>query len=273
MASTSREQLGKRLRQLRQGAGLSGDALAFRAGWSQAKVSRIERGKTLPSRQDVELWAQHTAAGRQVAAELLELLETTVTTATAWRTLHRLGLRHRQVEIAERERQATAISVFQPTMVPGLAQTAEYAKRVMSQGNPSERQDIAAAVEARLERQRILYDESRQLEFLITEGALRWRPGPRQMMRFQYERIAQLATLSNVLLEVVPQDIEAPDAFLHPFVIFEGAEPVVSVETYTAELLVTDPDDIDIYRRTMDRLRAVALSGDGAIHLVRGLYG
>jgi transcriptional regulator with XRE-family HTH domain len=177
LVNTSREQLGNRLRQLRQGAGLSGDALANRTGWSQAKVSRIERGKTLPSRQDIDLWVAHTGASRQVGAELLELLETTVTSATAWRTLHRLGLRHRQVEIAERERQASAIHVFQPTMVPGLLQTAEYAKRVMEQGNPSAQQDIAEAVEARLERQRILYDESRQFEFLITEGALRWRPG------------------------------------------------------------------------------------------------
>jgi Domain of unknown function (DUF5753) len=91
-------------------------------------------------------------------------------------------------------------------------------------------------------------------------------------MRFQYERMTQLATLSNVRLQVVPQDLEAPEAFLHPFVIFEGLEPVVSVETYTAELLATDPEDINIYRRTMDRLRTVALSDEEAINFVRRLY-
>jgi Domain of unknown function (DUF5753) len=70
-------------------------------------------------------------------------------------------LTERQREIGELEKEATSICVFQPTMVPGLLQIADYARRVMSHGNPSDQADIDAAVQKRLERQTILYDQTK----------------------------------------------------------------------------------------------------------------
>jgi hypothetical protein len=86
-------------------------------------------------------------------------------------------LTERQREIGELEKEATSICVFQPTMVPGLLQIADYARRVMGHGNLSDQADIDAAVQKRLERQTILYDQTKRF-VLLTEIALRWRPGP-----------------------------------------------------------------------------------------------
>jgi hypothetical protein len=208
-------------------------------------------------------------------AELLSLLEAAATTATTWRRLHRLGLVHKQQEIAALEQRCSVIRVFQPVMVPGLLQTAEYARRVMLQGNPSDREDIAEAIEKRMERARVLYDQRKEFEFLLTEGALRWRPGSTELMAVQYDRVMQLASLSNVRLGIIPQDIEAPDAFLHPFQVFEGEERLISVETYTVELMVADESDIAVYLQVLERFRPVALWDQEAVpfisRLARGL--
>jgi len=255
----TRQELGRKLLELRRRAGLSGAALASRLGTTQPRISRIETGRSVPSLDDVRAWAQATNASQAELQELAALLQHLAATATSWRILHRLGLTERQREIGDLEQQATSICVFQPTMVPGLLQIADYAGRVMSQGNPSDQADIAAAVQRRLERQTILYDQTKRFEFLLTETALRWRPGPPDMMRAQLDRLVSVASLPNVNLGVIPLEGEAPDAYLHPFVIFElDDDPLVTVETYSAEMQVSDPQDVAVYRRTIDRLRPAA---------------
>ncbi len=218
-------------------------------------------------------WAEATQATPEEVAELGDLVRRLATDATSWRILHRLGLTQRQREIAELEREATAIATFQPTMVPGLLQVAEYARRVMAQGNPSSQADLAGAVAQRLERQTILYDQSKRLEFIITEGALRWRPGPTELMAAQLDRLISVASLPNVSLGVLLLDQEAPDAYLHPFVIFElDDDALVSVETLSAELQVNEPLEIEVYRRTLGRYRGAALWSEEAIAAIRALF-
>jgi len=205
-------------------------------------------------------------------AELGDLVRRLATETTSWRILHRLGLTQRQREIAELERQSTAILVFQPTMVPGLLQVADYARRVMAQGNPSSQADLAAAVAQRMERQTILYDQSKRFEFIITEGALRWRPGPPELMAAQLDRLISVASLPNVSLGVLMLEQEAPDAYLHPFVIFElDDEELVTVETLSAELQVSEPQEVAVYRRTLERYRSAARWGDQAVRAIRGV--
>jgi transcriptional regulator with XRE-family HTH domain len=269
---TARQELGSRLLSLRQRAGLSGVALAKRLGTTQPRISRIETSRTVPSLDDVRAWAEATNATHEELQELAALVERLAVEATSWRILHRLGLTERQRQIAELEQSASVIRVFQPTMVPGLLQVADYARRVMAQGNPSSQSDLAAAVAKRMERQTILYDQSKRFEFLITEGALRWRPGPPKLMKAQLDRVISMASLPNVELGVLSLNQEAVDAYLHPFVVFELEDEIlVTVETYSAELQVSQPQEVSIYQHTLERLRPSALWADKAIQAIRAL--
>lgn len=257
MPTTPREQLGSRLRQLRTRAGLSGDALAARTGLSQSKISRVETGRSLPSVEEVRAWAAATDATAEELAELAALVEQVATTATSWRVLHRLGLVEKQREIAELERRAKRILTFQPVVIPGLLQLADYAERVIAMGY--EGKVDRRAVAARLERQRILYDESKRFEFLITEGALRWRPGDMNM-RPQLDRLMAVASLPNVTLGIVPFDA-AQTVFANQFVLWELPDEIlVTVETYSAELTVTEAHDLARYRQVWERLSESARS-------------
>jgi transcriptional regulator with XRE-family HTH domain len=269
----ARRQLGSKLLELRRQAGLSGADLARLLNTNQPRISRIETGRSVPSVDDVRAWAEATHATPEEVAELGDLVRRLATETTSWRILHRLGLTQRQREIAELERAATAISTFQPTMVPGLLQIADYARRVMAQGNPSSQADLAGAVAQRIERQTVLYDQSKRFEFIITEGALRWRPGPPELMVAQLDRLISVASLPNISLGILLLDQEAPDAYLHPFVIFElDDDALVTVETLSAELQVNEPEEIAVYRRTLERYRSAALWHEDAIVAVRALF-
>jgi transcriptional regulator with XRE-family HTH domain len=68
-----RRRLATALRRLRWDAGLSGEELARRTGFSQSKVSRIETAATVPSRADVEAWCRAVDASDDERADLLDL--------------------------------------------------------------------------------------------------------------------------------------------------------------------------------------------------------
>jgi Domain of unknown function (DUF5753) len=102
--------------------------------------------------------------------------------------------------------------------------------------------------------------------FIVTEGALRWQPGPSEVMRGQLGQLRSLATLENVQLGIIPFAKEAPALFMHSFVLYEReGESLVTIETFLDELDVQDASKIQAYRDLLDRLRAGALWGDDAI--------
>jgi transcriptional regulator with XRE-family HTH domain len=258
------------LRQLRVEAGLTGEQLAGLLGVNQSTISRVENGKILPSPDLFAALVEAMHIPAATRAELTDLLENAATEVASWRLLHRQGLRRKQEAAGEVERDALAIRTFQPVCVPGLLQIAEYARLVMSAGNPLEQTDMAEAVNARLQRQAILYNEAKQFEFILTEAALRWRPGSIQMQRAQLAHLVNISSLPNVELGVIPLDVQSDTPYTHIFILTElPEETVVIVETITAELQVRDTRDVAVYREYLERLRRLAVWADQAIALIK----
>ncbi|MEO3810620.1 DUF5753 domain-containing protein [Sphaerisporangium sp. B11E5] len=218
---------------------------------------------------------------REVLAALTEAAFTEVYT---WRTLLQ-GRPHNQDEIQEMESQARRILTFQSSMVPGLLQTAEYARRVLTLFQPPyDESDIPAAVAGRLDRQLALYEENRGFEFLITEAALRWRPGPPRLLRAQLDRLASISTLSNISMGLIPHAVEAVVSITHPFVLFEetgeeghapstddAGDAIVTVEAIHGPLTLQDQESVSLYRTQWSLLRRMAVFGDDARRLLAGI--
>ena len=167
--------LGAELRRVRMLAGLSGRQVADAVGISQATVSRIERGASVPSLRELTAWADATGVGEDRRALLLGLSEAAVNEVTPLRERMSGGLTAVQESVRELEATARTLRNFQPGIVPGLLQTAGYARRILSLADQTA--DTGAAVTARLARQEILHEPGRSSEFLLTEAALRYRPG------------------------------------------------------------------------------------------------
>jgi transcriptional regulator with XRE-family HTH domain len=265
---SQRQRLGTELRKLRKLAGLNGYQLAEQVGISQSKVSRIEASSAVPTVREAEAWARAVGASDEVLANLVGLAEAALTEFERWRMALRHGLPHLQAEVRALEANARRISNFQPSLVPGLLQTAEYARRVFRLADVVGGQDYAGAVAARMSRQEILFDEDRRFEFLVTEGALRWRPGPPKLLLAQLDRVSSVATLSNVSLGLMPQDAEATAVASHGFAIYgdreNDGEPFVRVEMIHGELTVSDPEDVAIYRERFSRLSEAAVFDEDA---------
>lgn len=270
-----RAALGAELRRLRQLAGLSGRSLANRLGIKQERLSRIESGGTPASLPLVFAWADAVNATGDDRAHLRWMTEqalTEIIPLREWRDED--GMPSIQGEIRSLEETARSITNFQPCFVPGLLQTGEYARRLLATFTAPDALDAAAA--ARLNRQAILHDPGRQFEFILTEAALRWRTGPPGMLMAQFDRIANVATLPNVTVSVIPLGADMHTAPTCAFVLYDDRDddepPLAAVETPHARLEVTDKDDhVQAYRDELDLLRRSALSGEDAVAYIRDL--
>lgn len=240
---------------MRRRAGLTGNQLAERLGWSQAKVSKTETGKTMPTAADIRAFGAAAGISDDELARLIDRFAELTTQVTGWRTLLRSGIAGSQQRVAELERATAVLRQVDPAIVPGLLQTAEYA-RAMLTGGPDPSADVAAGIAARLARQAVLYEPGRSFQFILFEDALRRQVTDPDTLAVQMDRISQLSTLSNVGVGIVPADRPIPLPPLHGFRIHDDS--VVRIELETGAVDIHDPSDIAHYRRMFDELSDAA---------------
>jgi transcriptional regulator with XRE-family HTH domain len=268
-----RQELATRLRELREAAELSTTRLAASLGWSQSKVSKIENGRTRPAISDVEAWLAAVDAPSDLRAVVVDLAESVHVASTIWDQTLRGGREEHQRVVGRLREQAVEIRVFQNGVVPGLLQTAEYARRVLRLADVFQLRDTTQAAATRIERQTILYEDGRTFEFVVTEAALRYCPGPPGLLVAQYDKLLSALTLPGVSISVLPSDSTASTVQIQPFVIYRLPDDtaLVTIETYTRELTLTDAEEVKVYQEVYERLRADALRGHRAIEWLNAL--
>ncbi|MFE3049763.1 helix-turn-helix domain-containing protein [Streptomyces albidoflavus] len=264
----NRAQIGAALRALRLASGKEAKAVARSALMSPSKLSKIENARLAPSATDVDRVLNAIGVSDEVKAEYTDAARAWATEAAAWRLLKRVGVHKGQQAAKALEAQMSTLQLFQPALVPGLLQTPEYIRAVLKRHDLSE-DALARTISGRLERQAVLYDSAKSLQFIITEPVLRWRIVPPQMMAAQLDRLASLSRLPHVDIRVVPLAIQQQDIANHAFVIRDGR--MVTIETVHAEVVVTDPRDVDLYVEKFNGFASVALSNEKLHILLEGI--
>ncbi|WAE75975.1 helix-turn-helix transcriptional regulator [Streptomonospora nanhaiensis] len=259
----ARTALGNRLRGLRKQAGLSGRELAESLSWQASKISKIENGKQTPSDQDVLDWTRATNSESE-AEDLLASLHTLEIQHAEWQRQLRAGLKLHQNEIAELNARTRLFRVFESTYIPGLLQTAGYARFRFAQSITvfKIRNDINEAVQARIQRQDILYRPDKRFHFVITEAALRYRLCPPEAMLAQLDRLVSMSALPNVRLGIIGFETAYVVAPAHGFWLLDDER--VMVETFSAELNLAQPQETGLYGRVFESLAGVASYGRSA---------
>ncbi|MER7152094.1 helix-turn-helix domain-containing protein [Streptomyces lydicus] len=255
----NRGELGAALRALRQASGKEAKAVARSAVMSASKLSKIETAKVAPSVADVERILTAIGVSDEVKSEYLEAVRATATEATAWRLVRRMGVHKAQQQTRALEAQMTLLRLFQPALIPGLLQTPEYIRAILSRHDLGE-DVLTRTISARIERQQALYDSGKELHFVITEPVLRWRIVSAARMAEQIDRLVSLSRLPNIDIRIVPLSVPQQDVANHAFVIRD--DRTVSVETVHAEIVVTDPRDVALYIGKFEGFASMALSGD-----------
>jgi transcriptional regulator with XRE-family HTH domain len=246
---------------------MTGRQLADRLGWGQSKVSKLENGKQTPTADDLKAWAE-AAGAPEVAGELTARLSGFETHYRAWRRQLAAGHRARQ-ELGTMELARSRIfQGFEPGIVPGIFQTADYARYLFAL-NADFRQtprDTEEAVRARVKRQGALYESGRVFRVLLWEGALHVLICPPGVMNAQLDRLMSVMGLDTVKLGIIPLGAPVRRSPAHGFWIYD--DRLVTVETINTEMWLDSADDIALYLKAWDWLAESAVFGRGARRLI-----
>ncbi|MEV7401015.1 helix-turn-helix transcriptional regulator [Streptomyces sp. NPDC091267] len=267
-AQESREALGARLRGFRKDAGFtSGRALARALNWQESKVSRIENGRQNASEDDIRLWCRAT----EHESDLADLVATVRHIDEMWKEWRRQiqdGTENRQKKSLPLYQKTKIFRIWEPSTIWGTIQTADYAENIFEQvSNFHETPaDTEAAVAKRLERQKYLYEGKRIFNVLLGEQALYSNHGGSEVMRAQLDRLLAVLALPRLSLGIVPRAAPLTLWIGHGFAMFD--DRLVMVETYSAEMSVTQPREVELYRKAFEMHRRAAVYGQPARDLI-----
>ncbi|MFI2358133.1 helix-turn-helix transcriptional regulator [Streptomyces anulatus] len=255
--------LGVRLRELRTEAGLNVRDFATRCGWAPSKISKLENGKQTATVSDLTTWAE--AAGQpECAAELHGRLAGLESTYRSWRRQLAGGHRAVQDALGAQHERTTVFRGFSAAVIPGVFQTPEYARSVLSRYAELHgvTRDIDAAVTSRMRRQEGLYRSGRRYRVLVAEAALHTRICTRAVLADQLDRLMSVNGLSTVELGVIPLTADVRIGIGDDFWIHD--DRLVIAETWHTEMWLDSADDIALYAKVWDGLADGAVAGRAA---------
>jgi transcriptional regulator with XRE-family HTH domain len=258
--------LAWRLRDLRMAAGLTGERLAAQVGWDRTKVSKLENGRQMPSREDITAWTQATGHP-EVAPELLDMLAEGRAIHQHWKHQLRKGHPTLQTDFDSFVRNGTHIRNFEIMLIPGLVQTPDYARHraleaVRLHGTDPDKVDEFVA--ARMRRQSVLYDTSKRFEFIITQAALDYLLCPADVMTGQIDRLTGLIGMGHVTFGIIPSGVVLAIA---PMLGYLMVDDVTVVETFSSSDTLTGEESAK-YGEIFAELMAQAVTGDEARRLL-----
>ena len=259
--------LADRLRELRRGAGLNGKALAALTGWQPSRVSRVENGRQRPSPADVVAWTRACGADEATTAALLALLNDVDAVHRDWTLRMRRGQSPVQAEYNTLVAKSSLIRHFETAYFPGLLQTPDYARRVLSEMvtlHGLTVLDVDDAVATRMHRQHLLYDQAKRFEFLLAESVLHWLLCTREEMAAQLDRLQTVMSLPNVRFGIIPFGVQLQ---ITPQNSFQLYDDIAIIETFIGET-VHRGTEAGAYAQAMDRLWTQAATGSQARHLI-----
>nr|WP_202891541.1 helix-turn-helix transcriptional regulator [Kribbella shirazensis] len=259
--------MGLRLRELRKDAGLTGRELAAATGWHFTRVSKLEHGVQAPSNEDIRLWCEACSAEEQTA-DLIAQARTVESMYMEFKRQTRAGMKQMMLTPVPLDERTERFLIYEHHVIPGFFQTAGYIRAMLKFwfGFLEVRNDIDEAVAARIDRQSVLYDGSKTFGVVLEEAALYTRFGDAETLAGQLDRLLSVMSLPNVALGIVPRSVERAVVGQVSFWVFD--DKLVSLETPTASIEITAPQEVTMYGRMFDQLRQPAVYGKTARALV-----
>jgi hypothetical protein len=274
--SVLRKVLGGQLRRLRERRNISREKAGWEIRSSESKISRMELGRVSFKERDVADLLTLYGVTDEHEREVLILLARQASAPNWW---NRYGdvLPNWLQSYLGLEAAATQIRSYEVQFVPGLLQTADYARAViLLEHNRAPTDEIDRRVALRMERQRILDRlTAPTLWMVIDEAALRRPMGGTAIMRGQIEALIAAIERPNIQIQVLPFRVGGHAAAGGAYTILrfpDGELPdVVYVEQLTGALYLDKRDDVDTYAETMERLCVQAEPPEKTADLLREL--
>lgn len=280
-ASLPRRQLGRYVRRQREeNTALTQAEVAAAMQWSHSKYSRLERGE--PGKildrdlrelgKILEIPDEKTDAMIELARQVAE---------KTWYNSFNDLIRANFDVYMRMETEAHSMEIYRPDLIPGLFQTADYARslnRVYFPKDSEEEQD--RRIDLKLKRQAIITRKKTPVtvDLVLHESALHTQVGNGLIMATQLRHLADLGTRSNITVRVLPFRAGFPLGMsVGPFVALDFkpdskgvAEPtVIYVESYTGDMYLEEAADVGKYRRAFATIQHAALDAVTSRNLLR----
>ncbi|MFJ2745609.1 helix-turn-helix domain-containing protein [Streptomyces sp. NPDC087440] len=268
LPTVRRRRLGDTLRRFRHESKMSLETAAEAMGWDPAKVSKIENAKGRIRPSDVgPLLEKYGVTDEVVVTALTRLAEDAQKTGW-WQTYGDVAA-HAYRDYISVEADAKSVRICTPAILPGLFQTGEYAREIITATALTRTpEEISALVEIRKARQAVLTRPHEPLKFwaVIGEAALRQRFASRpNLMRSQLLHVLDMTELPNVTVQVIPSTTAPNPAMVGVFTLFEFPVPwptVVNTENLRGGQFAEDPGEVQIFEEAFERVTVAALSVD-----------
>ncbi|WP_151483764.1 helix-turn-helix domain-containing protein [Streptomyces albicerus] len=265
--SVYRRQLAARLRELRDAAGLTLTEVAEQIEINQGSLSRIETGErgTTPVlvRALLDCYGVEDPAQR---ADVLDLVRADKEQQKPWWRKYSTVLTATRYDgYLALEAGAVSMANYQPMLVPGLLQTEDYARAVISQMRMElTAPQVESLVKVRMERQnsRLGGEQPAKLWAILDEAVLRRTIGSAEVMRDQLRKLMETSEQPNTTVQLLPFELGAHPGLYGPFVILTFSDPtpnLVWLENPKNSVYLEAADDVDNYTEIFDQLRACAL--------------
>ncbi|MEV5319096.1 helix-turn-helix transcriptional regulator [Streptomyces sp. NPDC052687] len=270
-------QLGGELQRAREAAGLKVDDVASRLGWPASKVSRIEKGRLGVKPADLDALFDVCGIEDPEKRDVLRRIARHGRQRGWWQT-YRDIISPAYADLISLEDGATSMRSYQTTLIPGLLQTAAYARATIDAlSMTSTPEEVNALTNVRMARQSVLSrPEPLELWAVIHEAALRPRvKSDPKMMKEQLQKLLDHAVLPHVSIQVLPLDAPPHAGMLGSFAVIGFPETadldVAYLENLTSALYVEEPAEVSRYGSAFERLRAAALPFDESADLIERL--
>lgn len=253
---------GTRVRKLREAAGLTQTEVGARTHVVGSRITQIERATG--AKPTLELTR---SLDRELVADdlLIDL----------WPFVYREAYPDWSQAFIAYSARAAVIREYSSHAVPGLLQTPEYARALLSMGHSlRDAEHLEERVAARLDRQvRLTGPDRPELWIILDEAVLRRPVGGSAVMRGQLEKLLRMAKEPNITVQVLPFDQGAHGALAGSLsvLVLPGGAQVAYTEGAHHGQLTEEPDEVERFVLTYDHLRAMALPPLMSLELIRSV--
>jgi transcriptional regulator with XRE-family HTH domain len=255
--------LGMHLRRLREDAGMTLDEASKRMERSLSSLSKIETGRNLVRVRDLRIILDtYGLADDELRESLLALLRDAG--KRGWWQRHGDLLTPASQDFLSLEADAAAARNFETLLIPGLLQTADYARTVIQADPTAPNSIVDELVDVRAARQAILTQpDPMELWAIVSEAALWHQIGGSGIMRDQLRHLMEASELDNITLQVLPYSAGAHAGLNGPFVMLDFPEyanwSIVYIGNLAGSLYLEQEEEIRRFTLVFNHLRASAL--------------
>ncbi|UQA93327.1 helix-turn-helix domain-containing protein [Streptomyces halobius] len=253
---------GTRLRRLRLKAGLTQAALGRLANTHSTRINQVER-------------ATGAKPTLTLARALDEALGADDLLVELWPYVYREAFPNWAQAFMEHSERAVIIREFATSVVPGLLQTEDYARAVLSVGRTLKSpEQLEERLASRINRQaRLLRPDGPRLWVVLDESVLMRPVGGPVVMRAQLARLLEAADAPRTTLQVLPFSCGAHgavEASLTLLTLPDGSECAYTENADTGQL-IDEPEEVKSFTVTYDQVRALALPPNMSLDMIRSV--